>query len=95
MRRYETIAAWADIAVEGSRLMVSVEIKPETKKQLMEEGIEEPEQPPIPLGLLPGPGDRYIVSDGPAKGMRGYFARDAEGKISAVHVGGRLATRIG
>jgi CubicO group peptidase (beta-lactamase class C family) len=91
--RYETIAAWADLSVEAGHLLVNVEIKPETKKQLMEEGIEEPEQPPIPIGLLPGPGDRYIVIDGPAKGMKGYFMRDAGGAITGVHVGGRLATK--
>ena len=91
--RYETIAAWVDLTVDAGHLLVKADIKPETKKQLMEEGIEEPEQPPIPIGLLPGPGDRYIVIDGPAKGMKGYFARDAEGRVSAVHVGGRLATR--
>jgi len=93
--RYETIAAWADITVEAGRLIVNVEIKPETLAQLKEQGSEEPEQPPIPLGLLAGPGDRYVVSDGPAKGMKGYFVRNAAGEIEAVHVGGRLATRTG
>lgn len=91
--RYETIAAWADLSVEDGHLLVNVEIKPETKKQLMEEGFEEPEQPPIPIGLLPGEDDRYIVIDGPAKGMRGYFMRDGDGRITGVHVGGRLATK--
>jgi CubicO group peptidase (beta-lactamase class C family) len=93
--RYETIAAWADLVVdEAGRLVVTVEYKPETKKQLMEEGTEEPEQPPIPLGLLPGPGDAYIVSEGPAKGMKGYFVRGADGSVEAVHLGGRLAARV-
>ena len=91
--RYETVAAWADITAENGRLMVNVEIKPETRKQLYDAGTEVPEQPPIPLGLLEGPGDRYVVSDGPGKGMRGYFVRNAAGEIEAVHVGGRLATR--
>jgi CubicO group peptidase (beta-lactamase class C family) len=93
--RYETIAAWADITVERGRLIVNVAIKPETLAQLKEAGSEEPEQPPIPLGLLDGPGDRYVVSDGPAKGMKGYFVRNASGSIDAVHLGGRLATRTG
>ena len=56
---------------------------------------EMPEQPPIPLGLLPGDGDRYIVTEGPGKGMRGYFVRDDDGAVKAVHVGGRLATKVG
>ncbi|MFY9587837.1 MAG: serine hydrolase domain-containing protein [Actinomycetota bacterium] len=91
--RYETIAAWVDLTVEAGHLLVKADIKPETKKQLMEEGVEEPDQPPIPIGLLPGPGDRYIVIDGPAKGMKGYFAREEGGRVTGVHVGGRLATR--
>jgi hypothetical protein len=93
--RYETIAAWADLKVDDQgRLVIEVELKPETKKQLLEEGTEEPEQPPIPIGILPGDGSAYIVSDGPAKGMRGYFVRAADGSFEAVHVGGRLATRV-
>ena len=31
---------------------------------------------------------------GPAKGMKGYFVRDAAGAIEGVHVGGRLATKV-
>jgi CubicO group peptidase (beta-lactamase class C family) len=91
--RYETAAVWADITAENGRLLVKVEIKPETLKQLYDAGTEVPEQPPIPLGLLEGSGDRYVVSHGPGKGMRGYFVRNPAGEIEAVHVGGRLATR--
>jgi CubicO group peptidase (beta-lactamase class C family) len=91
--RYETIAAVADITARGGSLWVDVEIKPEMAAQLNEMGEEIPEQPPVPLGLLGGEGDRYIVPDGPAKGMKGYFVRGANGEIEAVHLGGRLATR--
>lgn len=92
--RYETIAATADIAVSGGGLMVTVEIKPEVLAQLHAAGEEEPDQPPLPLGLLPGPGDRYVVTGGPGKGMKGYFARSEQGEVTAVHLGGRLATRV-
>jgi hypothetical protein len=44
--------------------------------------------------MLPGDGDRYIVPEGPAKGMKGYFSRGADGTIDGVHLGGRLATRV-
>jgi CubicO group peptidase (beta-lactamase class C family) len=91
---YETIAARADITAEGGGLLLEVHLKAEALEQLREAGEEPPEQPPpFPLGLLPGPGDRYIVTDGPAKGMKGYFVRDASGAIESVHVGGRLAIR--
>jgi len=90
---YETVAAWADITAEGGGLVLNVRIKPETLARLRADGEEIPDQPPIPLGLLPGDDDRYIVSGGPAKGMKGYFVRNESGKVEAVHVGGRLAVR--
>ncbi|HZQ83401.1 MAG TPA: serine hydrolase domain-containing protein [Acidimicrobiales bacterium] len=91
--RYETIAAMADITAREGWLWVDVEIKPEMAAALQEAGEDIPEQPPIPLGLLDGDGDRYVVAEGPAKGMKGYFVRGADGDIQAVHLGGRLATR--
>ena len=48
----------------------------------------------MPIALLAGPGDQYVIPDGPAKGMRGYFTRDATGSIDGVHLGGRLATKV-
>ncbi|MGH3301403.1 MAG: serine hydrolase domain-containing protein [Streptosporangiaceae bacterium] len=92
--RYETLAAIADVAVSDGGLVVTVEIKPEVLAQIHESGEEEPDQPPFPVGLLPGPGDRYVVTAGPAKGMKGYFARSEQGEVTAVHLGGRLATRV-
>ena len=90
---YETIAAECDVTVEGTGLLVKVTIKPEVLAQIRESGEDVPDEPPIPLGLLPGEGDRYIVSGGPAKGMKGYFVRSPSGEVEAVHMGGRLATR--
>jgi CubicO group peptidase (beta-lactamase class C family) len=90
--RYETIAAIADISAGDGVLIVDVTIRPEVLEQLQEEADDEP---PIPLGILPGDGDRYIVPDGPAKGMKGYFTRNDGGRIDGVHLGGRLATRVG
>jgi hypothetical protein len=92
--RYETIAVSLDITAEGGRLLAKVEVKPEMRDVLREAG-EDPdeEQPPIPIAILAGDGDKYVVPDGPAQGMRGYFARGEDGQVAAVHMGGRLATR--
>lgn len=87
---YETIAGTIEITAADGHLVATAKIKPEVLEAL---GEEEPDEEPIPLGLLPGPGDRYVVVDGPAQGMQGYFARSADGEITGVHVGGRLATR--
>ena len=93
--QFETIAATATITADAGRLLVNVDIKPAMAAVLREQGEEVPEdQPAIPLALLAGEGDQYVVPDGPAEGMRGYFTRDADGTIVGVHLGGRLATRV-
>jgi CubicO group peptidase (beta-lactamase class C family) len=92
---YETIAAEVNITAEGGQLLIRTQPKPEMLRQLREEGHEvDEEQPPIPIGMLPGDGDRYVVVGGPAKGMKGYFKRDDSGRVVGAHVGGRMATRI-
>jgi CubicO group peptidase (beta-lactamase class C family) len=90
---YETIAVWVDLIAKEPNIEVNVRIKPETLAQMQADGEDVPDPIPIPLAMLPGEGDRYIVPDGPAKGMKGYFMRNADGEIEAVHVGGRLAKR--
>jgi CubicO group peptidase (beta-lactamase class C family) len=92
--RFETIAATCDITADSGRLLAKVEIKPAMAAVLRESGEEVEDQPPIALALLAGEGDQYVVPDGPAKGMRGYFRRAADGTVDAVHLGGRLATRV-
>ncbi|HZU73029.1 MAG TPA: serine hydrolase domain-containing protein [Acidimicrobiales bacterium] len=93
--RYETIAAAVEITAEAGRLVARVEIKPEMARILRESGEEVPEeQPPIVLGLLSSDGNEYVVAEGPARGMKGYFNRDADGTVTGVHLGGRLATRV-
>jgi CubicO group peptidase (beta-lactamase class C family) len=95
---YETIAATCEIAPKDGGLEIDVKVRPEVLKQLLEDGAEIKEdemQSKFPIGLLEGPGDKYIVTDGPAKGMKGYFVRNASGEIESIHVGGRLATRKG
>jgi CubicO group peptidase (beta-lactamase class C family) len=93
--RYETIVATVDITAEGGRLIAKVKVKPEQAEILRAAG-EDPdeEQPPIPLSFLAPEGDRYVIPEGIAKGMKGYFTRDADGNVNGVHVGGRLATRV-
>jgi CubicO group peptidase (beta-lactamase class C family) len=89
--RYETIAATLNLTVVDGGLVLEATIRPEVLAQL---GEEEQDDPPFPLGILPGDGDRYLVTDGPAKGMRGYFSRGHDGSIDGMHVGGRYAKRV-
>ena len=87
--RYETIAAVCDVTVEEGRLVVAVSAKAAMTALL---GEEEPTRTPV--ALVPGEGDPFIISDGPGKGMRGFFSRDADGRVDGMHFGGRLATRV-
>ncbi|XXT23954.1 serine hydrolase domain-containing protein [Sorangium sp. So ce429] len=92
---YETMHALWQITAEAGRLIADVSIKPEMKESLRAAG-EDPDHspPPTPMGLLAGPEDRYVVPDGPTKGMKGFFTRDEVGSVIGVHIGGRLATRV-
>jgi CubicO group peptidase (beta-lactamase class C family) len=92
---YETIASTAEITAADGSLMVAIEIRPEVRAELTADSETDPDLPPFSIGLLEGAGDRYIVSDGPAKGMKGYFARSETGEVTGIHLGGRLATRTG
>ena len=91
--RFETIAAIVDMTAHDGRLLAQVTIKPEMAAALRESGEEVPEQAPISLAILAGQPDRYIVDEGDAKGMKGYFSRAEDGTVDGVHLGGRLATR--
>ena len=92
---FETIAVELSIVAVDGQLDAKITYKPETLAQLHEAGEDAPdEQPTYRLGLLPG-GDQYVVVGGQADGMRGYFSRDAQGRVDGVHLGGRLAGRVG
>ncbi len=91
---YETVAMTVELTVLDGGLLATAQMKPETRAQLTEAGEDtDVDSPPIPLGLVEG-GDQYVVTGGPAAGMRGYFTRDAGGRVDGVHLGGRLATRV-
>ncbi|MST32491.1 serine hydrolase [Acidimicrobiaceae bacterium USS-CC1] len=88
--RYETIAAVCTITAEGERLIARMA----PKEQMAAVLGDADDDPPIPLMLVTGEGDPFVVPDGPAKGMRGYFTRRGDGAVAGVHLGGRLAERV-
>jgi CubicO group peptidase (beta-lactamase class C family) len=89
---YDTIAVVCQVSAADGGLVLRTEVRPEVWAKLSEDDVPEPDD--YPLGMLPGDRDRYIITDGDAKGMKGYFARDDSGRIEAVHIGGRLAQRV-
>lgn len=93
--RYEAVMAFLDISAESGRLSVKATVKPEAAQARRDVGQDVPEDlPSIPLAFLSTGADRYIVPEGTAKGMKGYFSRDTGGQVDGVHFGGRLATRL-
>ena len=91
--RYETIASIITATVGDGVLLVDAKTRPELLEQFGE--MESDEEPPMPFGILAGEDDRYIVPEGSAKGMRGYFTRDDRGIVNGLHIGGRYAEKTG
>jgi CubicO group peptidase (beta-lactamase class C family) len=91
---YDTIAMAIDVRErDGGGLLVAMTAKPAFLESIGASA-EDFAEPPVPIGLIGAEGDRFVVSDGAAKGMKGYFARNDAGEISGMHMGGRLAARV-
>jgi CubicO group peptidase (beta-lactamase class C family) len=90
---YETVAVIMTVSVAGDHLLLDTVPTPELIAQLGEDA--DYHEPPVPLGMLPGAGDRYVVPSGPYEGAKGFFTRDASGRISGIHEHGRYAPRVG
>lgn len=91
--RYETIAVLVEVTATDGRLSATITMKPEAAAAMREQGEDVPEQPPLVLAMLEGGGETYVVDEGDAKGMKGYFTRAGDGRVDGVHLGGRLANR--
>ena len=89
---YETVAEVMTVTVEGDHLLLDGEAKPELIAQLGADA--DYREPPTPLGMLHGDGDRFIVPSGPHEGSKGFFTRDTAGRINGIHAGGRYAPRV-
>ncbi|WP_030669274.1 serine hydrolase domain-containing protein [Streptomyces sp. NRRL B-1347] len=90
--RYDIDAMNVDVATDGTRLTLAVEIKPEIREASDEE--MPPGYPPAAIAFLPGDGDEYVVLEGGLKGERGYFSRDPHDTITGIDLGGRLFNRV-
>lgn len=92
---YETPVTVCTVTVEDGQLVLRMKMKEEELARLREMGETPPQEPPpATLGLLPGSAHRYVVTSGPGRGMKGYFASEASGEIVGLNAGGRMATRV-
>jgi CubicO group peptidase (beta-lactamase class C family) len=89
---YENDAMTLTIGTDGAGLRLDVRLKPKVRAALdIDPG---PDYPPADIGLLPGDGDEYIVTEGGLTGLRGFFSRDEGGAVVGVDVAGRLFSRV-
>jgi CubicO group peptidase (beta-lactamase class C family) len=88
--RYNAEHAYVDVTADGDSLVLKVAYTPEGERMLREIVGEVPEPKPMRVKLIPG--DRFVVSEGEAKGMKGHILRE-DGAVRALNVGGRLAYR--
>jgi CubicO group peptidase (beta-lactamase class C family) len=80
------------IGTDGARMTLAVGIKPEIR------AASDSEMPAdyaaAAIGLLPGDGDEYIVTEGGLKGQRGFFTRDQDRAVVGVDLAGRRFNRV-
>ncbi|NUP53200.1 MAG: serine hydrolase [Catenulispora sp.] len=89
--RYEIDAMNLDVADDGARLTLAVQIKPEIRAGADVE--MPPDLPASAMGFLAEDGDDYIVTEGELKGQRGYFSRDEDGVVVGIDLAGRVFGR--
>jgi CubicO group peptidase (beta-lactamase class C family) len=89
---YENDALDVNIAIDGAVMTLAADIKPQIRAAADQE--LPPGYPREEIGLLPGDGDEYIITDGGMKGMRGFFTRDDSGAVVGIDVGGRMHRRV-
>lgn len=85
---YENDFMTLNISTERATLRLEVRIRAEIRAAATIE--MPPDYPPAEIGLLPGDGDEYIITDGGLKGQRGFFTRDESGTVIGVDLAGRL-----
>ena len=90
--RYENDAMTLTIRTDGARLTLEVDIKPEIRAAADTE--LPPGYPPADIGLLPGDGDEYILTNGGMPGQRGFFTRNESGVVVGVDLAGRLFNQV-
>jgi len=90
---YGTFSIVMTVTIDGDHLVVQAKPTPELIAQLGSD--VDHDEPPEPLGMLPGPGDRWVVVSGPSAGSKGFFTRDGDGHVTGIHSHGRFVPRTG
>jgi len=90
--RYADSAIIYVVTVDGDHLWSVWEPTAELIAQLGEDA--DYREPPVPTRMLPD-SDRWVVTEGPSDGQRGFFTRDpATNAITGMHTHGRFIPRV-
>ncbi len=90
--RYANSSIVYDVAVDGDHLQTVWEPTAELIAQLGEDA--DYREPPVPIRMLPD-SDRWVVTEGPSDGQRGFFTRDpATNAVTGIHTHGRFIPRV-
>ncbi|WP_290652468.1 serine hydrolase domain-containing protein [Aquisalimonas sp.] len=81
---------------EAGDLVFTLPNDPELLVLMFENG-EVPQSTPTVLraGLVSRQADRFVLAAGPVQGVTGYFDRDGDGRVRALHLFGRWLPRVG
>lgn len=88
---YDTVALTVEVSLADKALSVMMEPK-QSFLDSLGASREDFVEPPITLGMVDD--DEFVATSGSASGMKGTFVREADGTVSGVHMGGRLARRL-
>jgi CubicO group peptidase (beta-lactamase class C family) len=88
--RFSNDSALYTIAVVGDHLEARSKPTKATLRLLQQMGQDPKEQPPLKFAILAD--DRFVVTEGPAKGLKGEYQR-VSGVITGINLGGRLAVK--
>ncbi len=80
------------VTVDGDHLLAKEKATAEVIAQLGSD--VDADEPPAPIGMLPGSGDRWVVPSGPSRGSKGFFTRDGDGHVIGIHYHGRFVPRV-
>ena len=81
---------------EAGDLVFTLLNDPELQALMCEDGESAPSQPmSLRAGLVSGHADRFVFASDPLQGVTGFFDRDGEGDVRAVHLFGRWLPRVG
>ena len=88
--RYESDTSVVSVRVDGTLLVATVTYSEEARAKVRAIMGEVPEEPPMPLAILPD--DGFLIMGGRSEGARGAFVRE-HGAVAGINFGGRIARR--